>query len=226
MMSGLDRIDYFNPELETHDCVSAHGLWVETFADTGNRMSFHNHAEFAALYPKHLPALNGFCAPRAEIGDSVLEPIRARLGCNGVACTTDPELRLIVGDRSVAPFSVNGETYRFRVAAAARWLMLTSRSDVPARSMPGSGDKRRLGVSVSRIKVIGDDVSLDIGMDWAGFGAGFHESEGRHRWSNGNGSLSPALLAPFDGEVVIEIDARPLERYRSGPSKPAHAVGG
>lgn len=77
-ISGLDRIDYFHLEFEAHDCVSAQGLWAESYADTGNRMSFHNHLAFSVLYPDHAPMLDAFCAPRPDMGDPKLEAIRTR----------------------------------------------------------------------------------------------------------------------------------------------------
>ncbi len=77
-------IDYFQMELQTHDCVIAEGTWSESFADgPGMRARFDNAAEFAELYPNDAPPaeLVALCAPRPEHGPklaAVLGPIVAR----------------------------------------------------------------------------------------------------------------------------------------------------
>jgi ELWxxDGT repeat protein len=76
-------IDYFQIELESHDCVVAEGAWSETYADCeGQRAQFHNAAEFDQLYPDHRPAEElTLCAPRPERGpvlDAALRPIAAQ----------------------------------------------------------------------------------------------------------------------------------------------------
>jgi hypothetical protein len=77
------RIDYYQIELERHDCVIAEGTWSETYADwEEGRRSFHNVAEFHALFPDyHSPKTPTLCAPRPERGaalEAVLRPIVAR----------------------------------------------------------------------------------------------------------------------------------------------------
>ncbi len=77
-----DRIDYFQIELEWHDCVIAEGTWSETYADwEQGRKHFHNEAEFHALFPDHhAPEDPILCAARPERGaalDAVLRPIVA-----------------------------------------------------------------------------------------------------------------------------------------------------
>jgi hypothetical protein len=78
-----ERIDYFQIELEGHDCVIAEGTWSETYADwEEGRKLFHNAAEFHALFPDHhAPEAPILCAPRPERGaalDTALRPIVAR----------------------------------------------------------------------------------------------------------------------------------------------------
>jgi hypothetical protein len=76
-------IDYFQIELESHDCIIAEGVWAETYADApGLRAQFHNEAEYYALYPDEPPpeAL-ALCAPRPERGaklEAALRPVAAR----------------------------------------------------------------------------------------------------------------------------------------------------
>jgi hypothetical protein len=76
-------INYFQIELEAHDCVIAEGVWSESYADCeGQRDQFHNAAEFEALYPDHRPPEElKLCAPRPERGpklDEVLRPLVVR----------------------------------------------------------------------------------------------------------------------------------------------------
>jgi hypothetical protein len=80
---AFGQVDYFQIELESHDCVMAEGAWSETYADApGMRAQFHNAAEFWALYPDYeTPPALALAAPRPESGpalEAVLRPIVAR----------------------------------------------------------------------------------------------------------------------------------------------------
>jgi hypothetical protein len=71
-------IEYFQIELESHDCIIAEGIWAETYADApGLRAQFHNEAEYYALYPDEPPpeALN-LCVPRPERGAQLAAALR------------------------------------------------------------------------------------------------------------------------------------------------------
>lgn len=202
-----ERLEYYNVELEQHGCVLAHGVWAESYADTGNRLGFHNHSEFAALYPDHVPTRDQFCARRTQFGDPALAAIRARLGCDADEATTaEPDLRLEVNGATVLPECVKAGTYRFRLPYAAKSVRLLSRSDVPARSGLGGTDHRRLGVAVSQVIAAGEMVDLAAPL----FATGFHASEGGHRWTDGNGLLR--LTLPRG--AVLELTVTPLPGYR------------
>jgi hypothetical protein len=110
--------------------------------------------------------------------------------------------------------------------ASARRLTLSSLSDMPMRAQPGNLDGRWLGMAIYGMRVVGDGLKLDIGSGWSGFGAGFHRDEGKHRWTDGNGTMSPAMLASFSGEVTVEIDGHGLERYRTGAALHSRQSGG
>jgi hypothetical protein len=77
-------IEYFQIELDHHDCILAEGTWSETYADApGMRAQFHNAGEFARLYPQAVPPdqLVPLCAPRPLHGpalEAALRPILAR----------------------------------------------------------------------------------------------------------------------------------------------------
>ncbi len=74
---GLERVDYFHIELDSHDVLLAEGAPSESYLDDDSRGMFHNASEFATLYPD-APAPGRFCAPRVEHGVE-LEAIRQRL---------------------------------------------------------------------------------------------------------------------------------------------------
>ena len=74
---GMDRVEYFHVELDTHDVILAEGAPSESFMDDDSRGVFHNAAEFDALYPD-VKRGDGFCARRVERGVE-LEAIRRRL---------------------------------------------------------------------------------------------------------------------------------------------------
>ena len=74
---GLQRVDYFHVELETHDVLLAEGAPSESFMDDDSRGMFHNASGFAALYPDRTVSAR-FCAPRVDAGYQ-LETIRLRL---------------------------------------------------------------------------------------------------------------------------------------------------
>ncbi len=74
---GLERVDYYHVELDTHDVLLAEGAPSESFMDDDSRGMFHNAAEFTWMYPDAARP-DGFCAPRVEQGVG-LEAIRQRL---------------------------------------------------------------------------------------------------------------------------------------------------
>ena len=135
------NIDYFQIELETHDCVIAEGTWSETYADApGLREQFHNAAEFAALYPDHAPPDElSLCAPRPERGpklDAVLRPVVARAAAT---LTTRPVAWLHRSHRG--PMDHRGLGKRHRSSGVAR----------AAGNFAGRpGDHHRAGVRLPR----------------------------------------------------------------------------
>ena len=74
---GLQRIDYYHVELDTHDILLAEGAQSESYLDDDSRGMFHNVAEFKTLYPD-APNPGLFCAPKVDEGYE-LEAIRWRL---------------------------------------------------------------------------------------------------------------------------------------------------
>ncbi len=74
---GLDWVDYFHVELDSHDVLLAEGAPSESYLDDDSRGTFHNATEFVRLYPDAASA-GGFCAPKVTEGYE-LEAIRQQL---------------------------------------------------------------------------------------------------------------------------------------------------
>jgi hypothetical protein len=75
---GIDRVDYFHLELDSHDVILAEGAWSETFIDDNSRGMFHNAREYAELYPEDAVRPARYCAPRLDSGYEV-EAVRRKL---------------------------------------------------------------------------------------------------------------------------------------------------
>lgn len=69
---------YYSVELTQHEVILAEGAEVESFADHVSRTRFHNHAEFAALYPDGR-IVGEMDAPHAKSARQVPAAIRARI---------------------------------------------------------------------------------------------------------------------------------------------------
>ncbi len=70
---GLDRVDYFHVELDSHDLLLAESASSESYADDGDSRRFGN----AADRPERA-GLALLCAPRVKHGPD-LEAVRRRL---------------------------------------------------------------------------------------------------------------------------------------------------
>ena len=75
---GLERVDYYHVELDSHDVILAEGAPSESFVDDDSRAMFHNALEHAAGHPERSPAPALYCAPRVDSGYA-LEAVRQRL---------------------------------------------------------------------------------------------------------------------------------------------------
>ena len=175
-----DTVTYWHVELPAHDVILAEGLPAESYLDTGNRAAFANGGAVAMLHADF--ALRVWeaeaCAPLVTRG-LVLVAAQARLLARaqtlGHRLTDDPDLRLIVDGRELAPMRT-GSRFRYILPPSARHARLLSRSFVPADVFPGSGDHRPLGVAITDLQggVAGD---------------GWHTAEAGLRWTNGDAVL-------------------------------------
>jgi hypothetical protein len=77
-----------------------------------------------------------------------------------------------------------------------RDITLRSRSTVPAWTVPGQTDHRRLGVAVRQIRLDGCEVPP------AARGDGWHASESDFQWTDGNAALA---VGPGRLEVTLAM---------------------
>jgi hypothetical protein len=73
-----DAFTYYNLEFDRHALVLAEGAEAESFADNVSRTRFHNHAEFAVLYPEGRE-VGEMDLPRAASARQVPAAIRRRI---------------------------------------------------------------------------------------------------------------------------------------------------
>ena len=219
---GIDRVEYFHVELDEHDVIFADGAAAETFVDCDNRLMFANGAEYARLYPSEDRARWQFCAERLEWDSDELTDIRAALAWRAAALghdlDPDPDLHLIVDGEIIRPEAANGRRHRFTVPAGAGEIEIASFSSVPTEIEPASRDVRRLGVPVERIVLHDADMQLEIGHGSEALSNGFHAAEPGHRWTDGRGRLSAALLAPFAGPLTLDLCLAPNALHYRPPS--------
>jgi hypothetical protein len=181
-----------------------------------NRLMFHNAAEYVALYPE---AAGGGLpyAPRIAEGraaTTIRKRLLARAAARGNEMTSDPRLHLIADGVAVPPLAVEDGVYRFALKRAPAEVWLASRSTVPAETDPASIDRRRLGVCVRRITLRDADFAFDLLPGNPHLGAGFHENEGTHRWTDGLARLPAKVLALFPGPLDVAVELCPAElRY-------------
>jgi hypothetical protein len=210
---GIDQVEYFHVELDEHDVIFADGAAAETFVDCDNRLMFANGAEYARLYPSEDRPRWQFCAERLEWDSDELTDIRAALAWRAASLghdlDGDPDLHLIVDGEIIRAETADGRRHRFTLPAGAAEIEIASFSSVPREIEPASRDVRRLGVPVERIVLRDADMQLEIGHGSEALSNGFHAAEPGHRWTDGRGRLSAALLAPFAGPLTLDLCLAP-----------------
>jgi hypothetical protein len=212
--AALDIV-YWHVELASHDVLLAEGLPCESYLDTGNRSAFggcrsvaFGDAAVAMRLPPdfssdhfssdHFPRDAGTvwrrraCAPLVEDG-AILATVRDRLAAHAEALgrSVPSVLDIDVSAAGVATATVPGNVGIVRLVSAS------ARHD---------GDRRRLGVLVTGLRVDGIKVPLDDPR----LGFGFHDLEIHGatavRWTDGAATIAvgPAAAKRL---VTIEIAA-------------------
>lgn len=85
---GLDSVEYFHIELDSHDVLLAEGCPAESFCDIGTRNVFQNAAEFLALRPD-VPGTTLPFTVLTEDGEA-FDAVRRRLDSRAGLASPDP----------------------------------------------------------------------------------------------------------------------------------------
>lgn len=212
----IRAVEYVHVELPAHDILLAEGLPAESFLDTGHRATLLPAG--AAACPTSPDAakmrFSRCCAPMATDAARV-EPIWRRIAAAAggprprMATTTDPDLRLLHGGRSLRPIMAAEGRHVFAVAGGGT-ARLVSRASRPSDTQPWRDDRRRLGVRVSRIVARGAG-AMTLPLDDPALRAGWWEpdTEADGRWTDGDAELPVA-----GGTMLLELTVRPLDLYR------------
>jgi Hint domain len=159
-----EHVEYWHLELESHDIILAEGLPAESYLDSGYRAAFvETGGDAVAALPDFKPQyLSETCAPMVTEGPK-LQSVRAalleRAQALGHIQTTDPDLHVLADNQRIEPLRLSDTRVAFMLPPANR-IELRSRGFEPRHTVPDSVDSRRLGVSVGRLQLDGNDIPL------------------------------------------------------------------
>lgn len=123
-----ESIDYYQLELDQHDCILTEGCWSESFADgPGLRAQFHNLGEYLEEHPQYVePPQVALCAPRPEKGplfESALLPI------------------LALAEKDLTPGPLEGWIDDISAERIAGWAMDTANPELPVQLQIWAGEE-------------------------------------------------------------------------------------
>lgn len=214
-------VHYFHVELDQHAILLAEDTPAETYLDTGNRDWFVNGGTLVTLHPMRagLDRRTVSCAPFAT-DDAVVEGIWLRLADRAAAIGLtapghdiatqakggQPDLRILAGGRTIRPVSMNGLRAQFVLPEDCASIELLSAAARPTELRPWLDDRRRLGVSVARIRVSTGGELREIAVDDPALADGWWDVEqsgnAMWRWTDGRGRLELGTR----GHAVLEVE--------------------
>ena len=207
----VDEVTYWHVELQSHDVLLAEGMGCESYMDAGNRGWFWGGDGVAD--PERIEAsLEAYARPFVNDPASI-EAIRRRLstlaGGLGWTQTADVDLHLLVDGTRVDPV-IDGDAACFAFRADAANIKLLSQTFSPAWT-GASGDRRRLGVMVSGLRLAdGFELNREIPLDTL---PGFHPEEtaagASWRWTDGALELPAQLWAGGRGLMLLRLTTDP-----------------
>ena len=211
-------VDYFHIDLGMHDCVVANGCWSESYAEMGNRMKFHNAAEFDAAFPDHEPIMQPMCRPQVQGDGAELPNIRAavmaRLPIG--ACSDEADLHVIADGVRIDALADIPEGHAFQIPPNTTRLQLVSRATSPAL-MGWNADSRILGVNLFALtgrvggqsrKLYLDDPALADGCYPAEF-----SGDQINRWTNGDVTVPVGRFGFGRQEFQLIVESAKLPTY-------------
>ena len=227
------HVRYYHIELQTHSILFAENLPAESYLNTGNRGFFGNSQSPTVLHPDlfeecdHPTRETASCAPFVWDEASV-RPVWQRLAQRAAslgrpvpqhALTTDPDVRLLISDRSIRPAHNDGHSLQFVIPRNATGFRVLSRAQRPTVARPWIEDRRQLGICVARVILRGSDLVHDIPIDHPGFTEGWwaieRDGSAPRRWTNGNAVLP---MPEQDSDAVLTIHLAGEMIYATGSS--------
>jgi len=196
-------VEYYHLETDSHDVVVAEGAAAETYREDGNSPVFLNAGTRpdARTVPPYAPVLHDHPTVRR-----IWRDLSDRAGRPDLRLSDDPDLHLLVDGMRLDAEAAGEGVWLFRLARPASDLRLVSRSAIP--SMLGlAQDQRRLGVAVQRIELA--QRGWRHVLDWScdDLADGFHAAEAaeRHRWTDGDAALPPALVGRLRAGATVIV---------------------
>lgn len=193
---ALTDLAYWHVELERHDLLLAENLPAEAYLDTGNRGLFTHEAGVRPLHPDLSPpadtdTLRAWtergCRPLLHGGpklDAVRQRLLRRAAQLGWHMSREPGLVVLAGGFVLSPRLAEDGTGSVLIPADVTSVVLRSRSFVPAESVAGATDPRRLGVAVHSLRLDGTGLRVAPDAD------GWRMPEPGWRWTDGAASVA------------------------------------
>ncbi len=224
--TGLATVEYFHVELDRHALLLSEGLATESYLDTGNRALFANAGLATLLHPEFTVNAGLRCwrtdaCAKLAVNEAEVAPVWQRLAARAAALghpaplpavTMEPDLRLMVGGRTVAPILSEASRAVFALPPGAREVRLQSRAAAPSALRPWVEDRRRLGVAVAQLLVgVGAEL-LAVSPDDPALASGWWPPERKAtrvwRWTDGDARLT---LPP--GATLLEVRLAGMTSY-------------
>lgn len=212
-VSGV--VDYLHVDLGEHDCLLADGAWAESYAERGNRTSFHNAADYVPYLPEVAGSRQSMCRPQVRGGDPELLALRAIVAARvpPSAQASGHDLHILIDWVRIGPIEITGESWIFDIPANVTTIKLVSHACKPS-TLGLAADDRILGFRVTAIRVRSPTSDMLFSPANPLLQEGFHEAEqDGYRWTDGFATLPIALLADDAGPTSLTITGHGLPYY-------------
>lgn len=167
---------YYHIETEEHSVVLADGMLTESYLDTGNRMNFKQHGDFAIFINQQSAVKNWEDDANAPlvVNRLYVEPLYNEIAqravslgfncSNSVTLTEDSDLHLVTDHGDILrPLFQGNNRYSFALPKDVNFVYLKSRTSRPC-DIIGSfiDDRRELGVLVGRVTMLTNNQHCQI----------------------------------------------------------------
>jgi hypothetical protein len=217
---AVAEVTYWHVELPGHAVMIAEGLPAESYLDTGNRAAFANGGAAVLAHPDFALRVweTAACAKLMADGPAVVsvrKRLRRRAMRLGWTATDAPAPLLVADGQEVGPHESGDGLVMFRLPPGRRQARLLSRATIAAHGEPHSTDYRRLGLAVTALALDG----VELPLDSARLGTGWHAPEPGLRWTDGAASLALAgargLTVRFAALLRYWTDTHPARTWRN-----------